>query len=316
MIEMEKERVLVLGANGFIGSHLVDRLVEDGYAVRAFGKFKDAVLFNESPDVELFTGDFLNQNDIEVSLSGVSRVVHLISTTNPSVSDKDPFIDLNTNVEGSVALMQKCVENGNINQIVFASSGGTVYGDTYPGRPLLETDPTNPVSPYGIGKLAIENFLRYFSRTHGQDYTVLRIANPYGGRQRTTRRQGIIPLIIHNLMNDEPISVYGDGTMIRDYIHINDLVDIIARSLKTDLQHDTYNVGGGVGVSVNQLIEVAEKVTGKKAIIEHREQPATFVQTSVLDNTRLTTELSDLHFTSLYDGLASVYADYLKQSES
>ena len=306
---MTKQRVLVLGANGFIGSHVVDSLVEAGYLVRAFDRFKDTVLFNQSSDIELFNGDFLNHTDIENSLKDVSFVIHLISTTNPATSEKDPFVDLNTNVEGSIALFQKCVENSNIKRIVFASSGGTVYGDSYPGRPYLETDATKPVSPYGIGKLTIENYLRYFFKSYGQDYTVFRITNPYGGRQRNNRQQGIIPLIINNIAEDMPITVYGDGTMVRDYIYIYDLVNIIAKSLNISLPHKTYNVSSGVGTSVNELIEIAERVIGKKAIIEHKEQPATFVQTSILDNSRLTNEIDDTPLTSFYDGLRNVYAN-------
>lgn len=311
---MNDQRILVLGANGFIGSHLVDRLAAEGYSVRAFGRFKENILFNEAANVEIFNGDFLNQNDIEHSLIGVSKVIHLVSTTNPSVSDKEPLIDMSTNVEGSVALFQKCVENKGIKRIIFTSSGGTVYGDEYPGRPFTETDPTSPVSPYGIGKLTIENYLHYFSKCYGQDYTVLRISNPYGGRQKNNRQQGIIPLIINNIANDLPLTVFGDGTMVRDYILIDDLVDIIAKSLGITLKHKIYNVGSGIGVSVNDLISMAEKIIGKKAIIEHKLQPATFVQTSILDNSRITSDIHDIHLTSLFEGLKGVYADYLKQS--
>ena len=243
-------------------------------------------------------------------------MVHLVSTTNPSVSDKEPLIDLNTNVEGSVAFFQKCVENGKINQIIFTSSGGTVYGDSYPGRPYSETDQTNPVSPYGIGKLAIENYLHYFNKTHNLNYTVLRIANPYGGRQKNTKHQGIIPLIINNIAKGLPITVYGDGTMVRDYIHIDDLIDIITKSLSRDLKYNTYNVGSGVGVSVNELVELVEEIVGRKAIIEHREQPATFAQTSILDNSRIKNDINDLNSTSLYDGLKNLYTEYLNQLNS
>jgi len=313
---MANKRVLVLGANGFIGSHLVDRLVKDGYLVRAFDRFNGTTLFNPAPEIELFNGDFLNHNDLESSLQDVSYVIHLVSTTNPATSDKDPLIDLNTNVEGSIALFQKCVENGKIERIIFASSGGTVYGDDYPGRPFAETDATKPVSPYGIGKLTIENYLRYFNKSDGQDYTVFRIANPYGGRQRNIRHQGIIPVIINNITNDLPITVFGDGTMVRDYIYIHDLIEIITTSLNMSLGHKTYNVGSGVGVSVNELIEIAEDVIGKKAIIEHVEQPASFVHTSILDTTRLSEEMASLQLTSFHEGLKNVYSNHLSQAGS
>ena len=312
----ENEKILVLGASGFIGSHLVERLAKDGHPVRAFGRYRETPDYEKFPNVEYFNGDFLNQSDLELALRGVSRVAHLISTTNPSVSDKDPLVDLSTNVAGSVSLFQRCVENGDIKKILFTSSGGTVYGDEYHGRPFIETDSTNPVSPYGIGKLAIENYLQYFKRKFGQDYTVLRIANPYGGRQRNNRQQGIIPLIINNIATEQPVTVYGDGSMVRDYIFIDDLIDTMVKSLMKDMEFETYNVGAGVGVSINELISVAEDVIGKKAIVEHKEQPATFVQTSVLDNSRIRNEIEDARLTSLYDGLQDVYSNYQRQSNS
>lgn len=311
---MTKQRVLVLGANGFIGSHLVDRLVRDGYLVRAFARFNGTSAFEKSETIELFSGDFLNHDDIEQALKGVSLVVHLISTTNPATSDKDPLIDLNTNVEGSLALFQKCVENGNIKRVIFTSSGGTVYGDHYPGRPFLETDPTEPVSPYGIGKLTIENFLRYYYKSYNLDYTVLRITNPYGGRQKNTKHQGIIPVLVNNIAKEIPIKIYGDGSMIRDYIYIYDVIDIISRALERDLRHKTYNVSSGVGTSINKLIELLEEVIGKKALVEYDISPTTFVKTSVLDNTRLLEEMPDIDLTHIKDGLSNIYSNYQRSS--
>lgn len=317
---MTKQRVLVLGANGFIGSHLVDRLVEDGYTIRAFGKFdnpdEDRSVFNSYNNVEIVNGDFLNQHDIEEALKDVSYVIHLISTTTPATSDKEPIVDLTTNVAGSVTLLQKCVENGSIKRIVFASSGGTVYGDNYPDRPFRETDPTEPLSPYGIGKVTIENYLRYFYKTHGLDYTIFRIANPYGGRQHNNKQQGIMPLLIRNIHGEQPVTVLGDGTMTRDYLYIYDVINIIADSLQKDLSHKIYNVGSGKGLSVNELISTVESIVGKKAIIEHKEQPSSFVQTSVLDNNRLLEEMPSISFTELADGVRETYANFLRQLDS
>jgi len=317
---MTEKRVLVLGANGFIGSHLVDRLAEDGYLVRAFGRFSKAEMdkpaFNPHPRVEIFNGDFLNQHDIEESLKDVSYVIHLVSTTTPATSDKDPLVDLTTNVSGSVSLFENCVENGSIEKIVFTSSGGTVYGNNYHDKPFSELDPAEPISPYGIGKLTIEHYLRYFHKAHGQDYTVFRIANPYGGRQSNAKQQGIMPLLIKNIHSEQPVTVLGDGTMTRDYLYIFDVINIIADSLQKDLRHKTYNIGSGKGTTVNELIKTVEAVVGKKAIIEHKDQPASFVQTSTLDNSRLLEEIPSTLFTSLEDGVRETYATYLRQLES
>lgn len=293
----------------------MDSLVDYGYLVRAFGRFENEPLFKISSRVEQFSGDFLNQTDIEEALIDVAYVVHLVSTTTPATSDKDPLIDLHTNVAGSIDLFQKCIANGSIKRIIFASSGGTVYGDNYPGRPFIETDPTNPISPYGIGKLTIENYLHYYHRVHGQDYTVFRIANPYGGRQKNTKQQGIMPVLVKNIAEGLPITIYGDGTMVRDYINIYDLVDIISKSLSHDLLYKTYNIGSAIGVSINELVEIVESTTGNKAAIEHREIPATFVQTSVLDNARLAKEIP-MNLTGIRDGTRSMYASLLDQLNS
>lgn len=312
---MVKQRVLVLGANGFIGSHLVDCLVQHGYAVRAFGRFENDPLFKLTEQVEIFRGDFLNQNDVEEALKDVTYIVHLVSTTTPATSDKDPLIDLQTNVTGSIALFQKCIENQSVKKVIFASSGGTVYGDDYPGRPFLETDLANPISPYGIGKVTIEHYLEYFKRTHGLDYTVFRISNPYGGRQKNTKQQGIMPLLIRNIAEGLPVTIYGDGKMVRDYIYIHDLVNIIAQSLATQLRYKTYNIGSSVGVSLNELVEMVEDIAGKKAVIKHIESPATFVQTSILDTTRLRNEMP-VELTDIHDGIRAMHASYLEQLNS
>lgn len=308
---MVNNTVLVLGANGFIGSHLVDNLAKKDYHVRAFGRFENKPIFNSSKNIELFKGDFLNQYDIEKSLKDVSFVVHLISTTTPATSDKDPLIDLSTNVSGSVSLFQKCIENSNIKKIIFASSGGTVYGDNYLGRPYKESDSTRPISPYGIGKLSIENYLRYYNKAYGLNYNVFRISNPYGGRQRNTKKQGLIPLLVNNIYDEIPITIYGDGSMIRDYIYINDLIDVISNSLDRDLKHHTYNISYGKGTSINNLVKIIENITNKKAIIEHKDTPSSFVHTSILDNNRILSEVG-INLTSLRNGLDEYIEQFTK----
>jgi UDP-glucose 4-epimerase len=297
--------VLVLGANGFIGSHVVDALVESGYRVKAFGKFTDEknILFKSSENVEIVSGDFMNHEDIRNAIKGVGFVIHAISTTNPVTSENDPIIDIETNILGSVRLFEEIVLAGGIERIVFLSSGGTVYGENKCGRSINELDLTCPVSPYGIGKLTIENYLHYFDKKYNQKHSVFRISNPYGERQPKIRKQGVIPIFLNKITNGEKITVFGDGSMVRDYIYVKDVADIIALSLKKQLKHSTYNLGFGRGYSINEVISEIENTIKKKANVTYIAPPSTFVESSVLDTTRLKKEFHGLSLTNLHDGI-------------
>ena len=309
---MPKEKVLVLGANGFLGSHVVDYLVEEGFLVRAFDMYADYsnTRFFKNEAIELFEGNFLNQTDIKDALSDISYVIHLVSTTNPATAESDPLIDIDTNIRGSVELFQQCVSNAKIKKIIYSSSGGTVYGDHDINRPISEMDYTWPVSPYGIGKLTVENYLHYFDKKFNQPYTVFRIANPYGERQPTARKQGGIPIFTEKIMKDELITVLGDGSMIRDYIYVKDVAKIIAKSLKKTLKHSVYNVGSGEGHTVSEIIKEIEIATQKKAKIENREVPSTFVNYSVLDNHRCASEFPEVDLTDLKTGIFRLVTEF------
>lgn len=315
---MNKEKVLVLGANGFLGSHIVDSLVTEGFEVRAFDMYTDYndTRFCQNASVEIFEGNFLNQTDLETALEGISYVIHLVSTTNPATAESDPIIDIDTNIRGSVELFQKCVANKKIKRIIFTSSGGTVYGEHDVSHPISEMDSTWPVSPYGIGKLAIENYLHYFDNKFNQSYTVFRVANPYGERQPTVRKQGVIPIFTDKILSDEPITVYGDGSMIRDYIYVKDVADIISKSLKKNLRHSVYNVGSGMGLSINQIIEEIELVTGKKAHIRLEQAPSTFLNYSVLDTKRFIDEFPEVKLTELNNGIHRLVKELTQKKDS
>lgn len=305
--------VLVLGAGGFIGSHLVDSLVARGHRVRALDRFQPSVppLFHPSDRIELVTGDFLNRGDLVTALRGVDYVVHLVSTTNPATAENDPLIDIETNIRGSVQLFELCIE-AKVRRVVYASSGGTVYGDRDGDAPIRETDRTDPVSPYGIGKLCVENYLRYFRRKYELRSTVFRIANPFGQRQPFWQRQGVIPIFLEAITNHLPITVMGDGSMTRDYIYVTDVTDMIADSLGRDPRHDVYNLGSGVPVSVNEVVSTIEKVTGIEAIRQIVPTPPTFVQSSVLDMSRYVDEFGAHPQIPFTEGIRRTYA-YLKE---
>jgi len=299
-------KVLVLGANGFIGKNLIKQLLRDGYFIRAFDNaFVDSE-YAGVDNIETIQGDFLNKSDLDSVLSNIDYVYHLVSTTTPISAENDPIVDIETNITGSVQLFQECIRNG-VKKIIFPSSGGTVYGENKDISVYKETDLTNPLSPYGIGKVTIENYLRYFYRKFGLDYTVFRIANPYGSGQSLHKKQGVIPIFMNKILDGEKVGVLGDGSMVRDYIFIDDVTSILSRSIDRSLKYHIYNLGSGNGSSVIDILKAIEKATGKTARVEYQPQPKTFVQKNILDTTRLMREFPDFKPIDLTNGIQRFY---------
>lgn len=300
---------LVLGANGFIGSHLVDALAEAGHHVRAFDRAGGTTKYT-AQGVEAFYGNFLNVSDLQAAVNGMDYVFHFISTTTPASAENDPLIDVETNIRMSIELFDICAA-ANIKRLIFASTGGAIYGEKGNNDPRREDELPLPVSPYAIGKLTIENYLRYFKVKRNLDSIVLRISNPYGERQALHAKQGVIPIFIENLLEGKPLTVLGDGSMIRDYIYVKDVAGIITSMFDKPAKYDLYNVGSGIPTTVNELIEAIEAVHPGQPQIEHREAPATFVHNVTLDVSRLQDEFGVHAQTSLQDGVFATY-HYLK----
>lgn len=307
-------KCLVLGANGFIGSHLVDALTNDGHFVRCFGRYKnDNYLFNETDSTEIFRGDFLSRTDLEKSLEDIDYVFHFISTTNPLVSDANPYIDIDTNIRMSVELFSLCAQH-NVKRVIFASTGGAIYGDVVSNSPITEETLPEPFSPYAISKLTIEKYLNYFRHKHGLQSTTVRISNPYGPRQNILSGQGVIPIFLNKVRLNEPVTIYGDGNMVRDYMYIDDLVSMIPPlATATSPAHNVYNLSSGKGHSVNQLVAAIERVTGKTVLREFRATPATYVDSVVLNNNRYLSEFDIKPATELDQGINKMWEHILDE---
>ncbi|MEZ4824386.1 MAG: NAD-dependent epimerase/dehydratase family protein [Ignavibacteria bacterium] len=227
-----KERCLVLGGGGFIGSHLTEELLNSGYDVTVFDKLNfSRKNISGFPDrIKISEGDFNNEIDIENAMDGADYVFHLVSSTLPASSNENPAYDVETNLISSLNLFQKCVER-KIKKVIFLSSGGTVYGIPE-SVPVSESNNTNPICSYGIVKKAIEDYLFMFQKIYGLDYFVFRLSNPYGERQNPLAAQGAIPVFMNNAIEDRQINIWGDGEVVRDYIYIKDAVKVLADSLK------------------------------------------------------------------------------------
>lgn len=301
---------LVLGGGGFIGSHLVDALAAEGHRVTVFDRFRDGTPADTRPGVAHIAGDFLDRASLDDAVAGHDWVFHLLSTTSPATAQADPTLDLRTNVLQSIELFSACVEAG-VDHVFFASTGGAIYGPQ-PKLEFSELDRTLPVSPYGIGKLAIENYLRYFSAVHGLRSTSLRISNPYGTRQHPHRKQGFIPIALRSIIEGRPVVQIGDGSMVRDYILVDDLVAMIVRLTRQIPQHEVYNLGSGHGATVSEVMQAMRRVTGADFAVEQREKPSTFVDHSVLNVDRFIAEFGAVDLTPLDEGIRQTYTEMLE----
>ncbi len=260
-------RIVVLGGNGFIGSNLVESLARLGHAVVVYDR-SEALFAPRLPDVEYVFGELGNAGMIADVLREGDIVYHLVSTTLPATSNEDPGFDVVSNVAATVNVLEECVK-ARIDRVVFSSSGGTIYG-VPETLPISEDHPTNPVCSYGISKLAIEKYLALFRHLHGLEYVVLRPSNPFGRYQNPRALQGAISVFMHRLLRQEKINIWGDGSVVRDYIYIDDLVEALVLAATGRRAVDqVFNIGSGQGLSLNALVKHLEEATGITAQVDY-----------------------------------------------
>lgn len=279
-------RCLVLGGCGFLGSHLVDGLLDKGYEIVVFDKVDvDTKNINHNLNkIDLIEGDFANKNDLQRAIRDIDYIFHFIGTTLPESSTKNPVYDIETNVISSINLLE-IAKSGNVKKIIFASSGGTIYG--IPQKvPIPEDHPTNPICAYGISKLMIEKYLHLYFSLHGLDYVSLRFSNAYGERQDPDKSQGVIGVFLEKIIRGDPINIWGDGKVVRDYIYVKDIVDacLKASELKQTKYH-IFNIGSGNGISLNELIEIIRKGAGKEIKVKYTQGRKIDVPINILDTT-------------------------------
>jgi UDP-glucose 4-epimerase len=296
------KKCLVVGANGFIGSHLVDELVEQGYGVRALDIYSGPAKFNSSNQVEAVKADFFDDAAIAKSLEGVEYVFHLFSATTPFTADSDPFADINKNVLRSVQFLEMVVQ-AKVKKVIFVSSGGAVYGHLAEIKNATEEDAPLPISPYGIGKLTTEYYMAYFKQKFNLDYIVYRLTNPYGPRQASNKNQGVVPIFLNKIQNDEELTIYGNGSSSRDFIYIRDATRMMSESFSKETKFSTYNIGSGAQTDLNTIIDRIAKITGKKPKVEYVEAPKTFLGKTMVSVERFVNEFGDHATTTFEDGI-------------
>jgi len=299
-------RCLVVGGNGFIGSHLSERLLREGYEVAVLDRFKSGVnnLWEISGQIEIFRGSYLDQELLRTAMKGMDYVFHYASSTTPATSIADPVYEIESNLLGSVRLLQIARDEG-VKKVIFPSSGGTIYGE--PKRlPVREEDCALPSNPYAISKWAVERYLHHFHELYGLDYLILRYSNPYGERQSPYGKQGVIPIFLNKIKHNQCPIVYGDGSMIRDYIYIGDAVEATTSLLKAT-RKNVFNIGSGEGTSLKQLMHVISDVLCREIRPEFLPVSGIYVQKVVLDISRAKKDIDWMPHTSLYEGILKTW---------
>lgn len=292
----------MVGGNGFLGSHVVDELAALGHEVTVFDRFSSPGTSYTAEGVHRVAGDYLDTAALRAALHGQHFLFHFLSTTTPATSQADPTTDIRTNVAQSVDLFSAAADAG-VERVYFASTGGAIYGDQAVD-PIPETAVPAPVSPYAIGKQSIEGYLRYFQRTRGLESISLRISNPYGPRQHPGKKQGVIPIFLHRVAEGLPLEVFGDMTMVRDYIFAADAARMIVATVGRDAAHPVYNIGSGHGATLGEIVSLIGATTGAAPETVVLPQPSTFVQSSVLDVGRYTQEFGAQPLVPLAEGIA------------
>lgn len=276
-------KICVIGGSGFIGINLCMRLLGLRYDISVLDKNVSEELkqFDEENRIEWFNGKYDDRDLLSRALKDCDVLFHFASSTIPSTSNRDPIFDIESNLVASVRLIEAAKEE-NVSKIIFISSGGTIYGvPEY--IPIDELHALNPICSYGISKLATEKYLAMYNYIGGADYEIFRLSNPYGPYQNPASLQGVIPVFMKKVLTNTKLTIWGDGGVVRDFIYIDDVIDIFVRSIETRSENKVYNLGSGVGISVKDVLDSIVKVCGKEPVVQYEPSRTIDVPENVLD---------------------------------
>jgi UDP-glucose 4-epimerase len=260
-------KILVTGGAGFIASHVADGMVAQGHSVTVIDNLSMGKTKNLNPKAKFVLMDIRAQ-ELErlFDLERFDAVCHHAAQMDVRMSVKDPLFDADVNVKGTLNILQNCVRFG-VKKVLFASTGGAIYGEQN-AFPCDESHPTQPVSPYGITKLAVEKYLYYYALEYGLKYVILRYANVYGPRQNPHGEAGVVAVFTAKLLAGETPVINGDGKQTRDYVFAGDVARANLKALAYD-QNDIFNIGTGIETDVNRVFDLIREAAGGKAKETH-----------------------------------------------
>ncbi len=310
------KNILFIGGSGFLGKNLINLLLKTKeYKIhvlcRTESNFKNFHLIDSK--VKIYQANLSECDKIKQILTDqkIDIVMHLSSTLKPN-SDIDSFnYECKKVISPTTSLISLCSKLDIL--FVYFSSGGAVYGNSC-NRSHSENDPLRPISYYGLAKYYVEEAIRLENRSSGLRYLILRPSNPFGPGQDLNGSQGLIAVTLGKILSQKRISIWGDGTSIRDYIYIDDLCQYVYKLLNLNCQNETFNLGSGNGSSVKKIIETTSNITNIAPDVEYTNSRSFDVDSSILDVSYLEKHIGKLVKTPLEKGI-SLFADYIKKGD-
>jgi UDP-glucose 4-epimerase len=301
---MTAAKILVTGGGGFIGSHVVDRLLDLGHHVVVVDDFRSGRQSNLPSGVLLHRVDIASPELEEVFREEKPEFVcHYAAQISVQVSMQDPMNDANTNVRGSLNLLQNCVKYG-VKKVIYTSSGGAIYGEPL-YLPCDENHSVDPLSHYGVSKYAVEKYLHVYRKSHGLDYTVLRLSNVYGPRQDPYGEAGVVAIFSQAMLQGKPVVINGSGEQERDFVYVLDVVAASVAALEKG-SGESFNIGTGRGVSINQIFSLLKEASGYDGEAFYGPAKPSEIFKIYLDNTKARQQLGWEPGFSLEEGLKEI----------
>lgn len=300
---MSFKKVAIVGSNGFIGRHLTNKLLHcKGINLSLFGKNAHCV---SGYDHLYKKVDITDEIEVRNSFNDVDIIYYLASETIPATTWLNPTLEIEKNLLPFIKFME-VITTLNTKKVIFTSSAGTIYGHT--DQKAAEDSFKNPFSPHGIIKLTMEYFLNYFNVKYGVSFDVYRIPNVYGPGQNTGKGLGIINTFIEKIVSENQIRIYGDGKNVRNYIYVEDLAELMALSLTTDIaRSEIYNASSDDTLTINELVEVLRKTVSENFEVVYASNRKSDNPAIYLDNTKILNAIPGFKFTGIEEGIRKTY---------
>jgi len=295
-----------------LGSHIVDKFLQERHEVTVYDLYPER--FRRSPAaIKFVTGDFGNVGALdELVATGFDAVIHCVSTTTPKSSNESPEFDIQSNVIGTLYLLDICAKH-KVGKLVFLSSGGTVYGDIGDLELVDELHSVRPMCSYGVSKLSIEHYLDVYKQLRGLDYVALRLSNPYGERQSPLRALGALTVFLHRTLKHQNVEVWGDGSVTRDFIYVGDVASAVYLATTNQIS-GIFNVGTGTGLSLHDILSQISSVVGLQPSVVWMASRSFDVPKIVLDSTKIRKATNWNCRVSIQDGIA-ITAEWLRNTD-